>query len=252
MQAQRNVSGPIRQQEQQVSWHIIACTKCVTRGVIPWWWWWCSSPPQALNSDVRTTATWCKNMNCSTFKMLMGTAYFLSAVLRHWGEREGRFSFFCIKSGTEMRLGQQVLIYLTLVLVFYSKPVLGQPTLFEPSLCFILVSMAFLRFWYKSLLFIQVARTITNMQQQIQQHQRQLYQALLMKQQQLSSHSSSSSSSAGLHPPGGPVSSKSILDPFAGSHQAPGLADSLHTKEPPSSPNAYNTYPLCKSDGGST
>ncbi|CAF91958.1 unnamed protein product, partial [Tetraodon nigroviridis] len=91
----------------------------------------------------------------------------------------------------------------------------------------------------------QVARTITNMQQQIQQHQRQLYQALLMKQQQqLPSHSSSSSSSAGLHPPGGPVSSKSILDPFTGPHQASGLADSLHTKEPPSSPNAYNTYPL--------
>lgn len=91
----------------------------------------------------------------------------------------------------------------------------------------------------------QVARTITNMQQQIQQHQRQLYQALLMKQQ-LPSHSSSSSSSAGLHPPGGPVSSKSILDPFTGPHQASGLADSLHTKEPPSSPNAYNTYPLSK------
>lgn len=97
------------------------------------------------------------------------------------------------------------------------------------------------------LLLTQVARTITNMQQQIQQHQRQLYQALLMKQQQqqLPSHSSSSSS-AGLHPPGGPVSSKSILDPFTGPHQASGLADSLHTKEPPSSPNAYNTYPLCK------
>lgn len=96
-------------------------------------------------------------------------------------------------------------------------------------------------------LLTQVARTITNMQQQIQQHQRQLYQALLMKQQQqqLPSHSSSSSS-AGLHPPGGPVSSKSILDPFTGSHQASGLADSLHTKEPPSSPNTYNTYPLCK------
>lgn len=40
MQAQRNVSGPIRQQEQQVSWHIIAQTKCVTIiyvGVIPTW-----------------------------------------------------------------------------------------------------------------------------------------------------------------------------------------------------------------------
>ncbi|XP_074521638.1 trinucleotide repeat-containing gene 6C protein isoform X1 [Halichoeres trimaculatus] len=94
----------------------------------------------------------------------------------------------------------------------------------------------------------QVARTITNMQQQIQQHQRQLYQALLMKQQQLPSHSSSSSSSAGLHPPGGPTggpgSGKSTLDPFTGPHQAPGLSDTLHTKEPPSSPNAYSTYPL--------
>ncbi|XP_026026367.1 trinucleotide repeat-containing gene 6C protein isoform X1 [Astatotilapia calliptera] len=94
----------------------------------------------------------------------------------------------------------------------------------------------------------QVARTITNMQQQIQQHQRQLYQALLMKQQQLPSHSSSSSSSTGLHPPGGPAggpgSGKSTLDPFTGTHQAPSLADTLHTKEPPSSPSAYSTYPL--------
>lgn len=99
---------------------------------------------------------------------------------------------------------------------------------------------------------LQFARTITNIQQQIQQiqqHQRQLYQALLMKQQQLPSHSSSSSSSAGLHPPGGPAGGpgKSTLDPFAGPHQAPGLTDTLHTKEPPSSPNAYSTYPLCKS-----
>ncbi|XP_038569684.1 trinucleotide repeat-containing gene 6C protein isoform X1 [Micropterus salmoides] len=92
----------------------------------------------------------------------------------------------------------------------------------------------------------QVARTITNMQQQIQQHQRQLYQALLMKQQQLPSHSSSSA--AGLHPPGGPAggpgSSKSTMDPFTGPHHASGLADTLHTKEPPSSPNAYSTYQL--------
>ncbi|XP_056136514.1 trinucleotide repeat-containing gene 6C protein [Lampris incognitus] len=92
----------------------------------------------------------------------------------------------------------------------------------------------------------QVARTITNMQQQIQQHQRQLYQALLMKQQQPPSHSSSSS--AGLHPPGsttgGPGPCKSALDPFPGPHQAPGLSDTLHTKESPSSPNAYSTYPL--------
>lgn len=90
------------------------------------------------------------------------------------------------------------------------------------------------------------------MQQQIQQHQRQLYQALLMKQQQLPSHSSSSSSSStGLHPPGGPAggpgSGKSTLDPFTGTHQAPSLADTLHTKEPPSSPSAYSTYPLCES-----
>lgn len=102
----------------------------------------------------------------------------------------------------------------------------------------------------------QVARTITNMQQQIQQHQRQLYQALLMKQQQLPSHSSSSSSSAGLHPPGGPAggpgSGKSTLDPFTGPRQAPGLADTLHTKEPPSSPSAYSTYPLCESCVGTT
>ncbi|XP_078136575.1 trinucleotide repeat-containing gene 6C protein isoform X3 [Sander vitreus] len=92
----------------------------------------------------------------------------------------------------------------------------------------------------------QVARTITNMQQQIQQHQRQLYQALLMKQQQLPSHSSSSS--AGLHPSSGPAgvhgSGKSNLDPYTGPHQASGLADTLHTKEPPSSSNAYSTYPL--------
>ncbi|XP_051940023.1 trinucleotide repeat-containing gene 6C protein isoform X2 [Hippocampus zosterae] len=98
----------------------------------------------------------------------------------------------------------------------------------------------------------QVARTITNMQQQIQQHQRQLYQALLMKQQQqqqLPSHSASSSSSqAGLHAPGGPTggpgSAKSSLDPFTGPHHALGLVDTLHTKEPLSSPNAYSTYPL--------
>ncbi|XP_062420576.1 trinucleotide repeat-containing gene 6C protein-like isoform X2 [Pungitius pungitius] len=95
----------------------------------------------------------------------------------------------------------------------------------------------------------QVARTITNMQQQIQQHQRQLYQALLMKQQQLPSHSSSSSSSAaGLHAPGGPSgghgSGKSSHDPYAGPHHAPGLADTLHTKEPLSSPNAYSSYSL--------
>ncbi|XP_061839704.1 trinucleotide repeat-containing gene 6C protein isoform X2 [Nerophis lumbriciformis] len=92
----------------------------------------------------------------------------------------------------------------------------------------------------------QVARTITNMQQQIQQHQRQLYQALLMKQQQLPSHSTSfSSSSAGLHgPTGGSASGKSNLDPFTGPHQTSGLADTLHTKESLSSPNAYSAYSL--------
>lgn len=107
------------------------------------------------------------------------------------------------------------------------------------------------------LFFFQVARTITNMQQQIQQHQRQLYQALLMKQQQLPSHSSSSSSSStGLHPPGGPTggpgSGKSTMDPFTGPHQASGLADTLHTKEPSSSPNTYSTYSLCESGIGTT
>uniref|UniRef100_A0AAZ3ST04 Trinucleotide repeat-containing gene 6C protein n=1 Tax=Oncorhynchus tshawytscha TaxID=74940 RepID=A0AAZ3ST04_ONCTS len=70
---------------------------------------------------------------------------------------------------------------------------------------------------------LTVARTINNMQQQIQQHQRQLYQALLMKQQPPGSHSSS-----GLHPGQG----KSALDSFPGHPQAPGLSD-LHTKEPP-------------------
>uniref|UniRef100_A0A4W5Q4R7 Trinucleotide repeat-containing gene 6C protein n=1 Tax=Hucho hucho TaxID=62062 RepID=A0A4W5Q4R7_9TELE len=79
-----------------------------------------------------------------------------------------------------------------------------------------------------------VARTINNMQQQIQQHQRQLYQALLMKQQPPGSHSSS-----GLHPGQG----KSALDSFPGHPQAPGLSD-LHTKEPQSSPNSYSPYPL--------
>ncbi|XP_077936380.1 trinucleotide repeat-containing gene 6C protein isoform X4 [Gasterosteus aculeatus] len=93
----------------------------------------------------------------------------------------------------------------------------------------------------------QVARTITNMQQQIQQHQRQLYQALLIKQQQLPSHSSSSSA-AGLHAPGAPSgghgSGKSSHDSYGGPHHTPGLADTLHTKEPPSSPNAYSSYSL--------
>lgn len=91
------------------------------------------------------------------------------------------------------------------------------------------------------------------MQQQIQQHQRQLYQALLIKQQQLPSHSSSSSA-AGLHAPGAPSgghgSGKSSHDSYGGPHHTPGLADTLHTKEPPSSPNAYSSYSLCESGVG--
>ena len=75
------------------------------------------------------------------------------------------------------------------------------------------------------------------MQQQIQQHQRQLAQALLMKQQQQPpSHS-------GLH--AGHSSGKSALDSFPGHPQAPGLPD-LQTKEPQSSPNSYSPYPLCE------
>lgn len=72
------------------------------------------------------------------------------------------------------------------------------------------------------------------MQQQIQQHQRQLAQALLMKQQQPPpSHS-------GLHSGG----VKSVLDSFPGHPQAPGLPD-LQTKEPQSS-NTYSPYSLCE------
>lgn len=83
----------------------------------------------------------------------------------------------------------------------------------------------------------QVARTINNMQQQIQQHQRQLAQALLMKQQQQQPPPSHS----GLHP-GGP---KSALDLFPGHPHAAGLHD-LQTKEPQSSPNSYGPYSLCE------
>lgn len=83
----------------------------------------------------------------------------------------------------------------------------------------------------------QVARTINNMQQQIQQHQRQLAQALLMKQQQQQQPPSHS----GLHPGG----AKSTLDSFPGHPQATGLPD-LQTKEPQSSPNTYSSYSLCE------
>lgn len=81
----------------------------------------------------------------------------------------------------------------------------------------------------------QVARTISNMQQQIQQHQRQLAQALLMKQQQQQPPPSHS----GLHPSG----AKSSLDSFPGHPQAPGFPD-MQTKEPQSSPNTYSSYSL--------
>uniref|UniRef100_A0A087Y188 Trinucleotide repeat-containing gene 6C protein n=1 Tax=Poecilia formosa TaxID=48698 RepID=A0A087Y188_POEFO len=84
-------------------------------------------------------------------------------------------------------------------------------------------------------------------QQQMMQAQRNVSGPIRQQEQQVArtitntSHSSSSSSSAGLHPPGGPAgvpgSGKSTLDPFAGPHQAPGLADTLHTKEPPSGLN---------------
>lgn len=75
------------------------------------------------------------------------------------------------------------------------------------------------------------------MQQQIQQHQRQLAQALLMKQQQ----TLGSLSSSGLHHGQG----KSALDLFPGHPQAPGLPD-LQTKEQQSSTNSYSPYPLCE------
>lgn len=88
---------------------------------------------------------------------------------------------------------------------------------------------------YRCVMASQVARTISNMQQQIQQHQRQLAQALLMKQQQQQPPPSHS----GLHPSG----AKSSLDSFPGHPQAPGFPD-MQTKEPQSSPNTYSSYSL--------
>ena len=86
----------------------------------------------------------------------------------------------------------------------------------------------------------QVARTINNMQQQIQQHQRQLAQALLMKHQQ---QQPPPGSHAGLHP----SQAKSVLDSFPGHPQAPGGLPDLQTKEQQSSPNAYSPYSnLCE------
>ncbi|XP_036692732.1 trinucleotide repeat-containing gene 6C protein isoform X6 [Balaenoptera musculus] len=78
----------------------------------------------------------------------------------------------------------------------------------------------------------QVARTITNLQQQIQQHQRQLAQALLVKPPPPPPHLS-------LHPSAG----KSALDSFPPHPQAPGLPD-LQTKEQQSSPSTFAPYPL--------
>nr|KAF6286972.1 trinucleotide repeat containing adaptor 6C [Pipistrellus kuhlii] len=78
----------------------------------------------------------------------------------------------------------------------------------------------------------QVARTITNLQQQIQQQQRQLAQALLVKPPPPPPHLS-------LHPSAG----KPAVDSFPPHPQAPGLPD-LQTKEQQSSPNTFAPYPL--------
>ncbi|XP_054986979.1 trinucleotide repeat-containing gene 6C protein [Sorex araneus] len=77
----------------------------------------------------------------------------------------------------------------------------------------------------------QVARTITNLQQQIQQHQRQLAQALLVKPPP-PPHLS-------LHPSAG----KPAADSFPPHPPAPGLPD-LQTKEQPSPPSTFAPYPL--------
>ncbi|XP_032034091.1 trinucleotide repeat-containing gene 6C protein isoform X8 [Hylobates moloch] len=81
----------------------------------------------------------------------------------------------------------------------------------------------------------QVARTITNLQQQIQQHQRQLAQALLVKQPPPPPPPPHLS----LHPSAG----KSAMDSFPSHPQTPGLPD-LQTKEQQSSPNTFAPYSL--------
>ncbi|XP_006886237.1 PREDICTED: trinucleotide repeat-containing gene 6C protein isoform X2 [Elephantulus edwardii] len=81
----------------------------------------------------------------------------------------------------------------------------------------------------------QVARTITNLQQQIQQHQRQLAQALLVKQPPPPAPPPHLS----LHPSAG----KSAMDSFPPHPQTAGLPD-LQTKEQQSSPNTFAPYPL--------
>lgn len=95
MQAQRNVSGPIRQQEQQVSWHIIARTKCVTMiyiGVIPHACW-CK-----LTSFFLYKTTSCDIKQCLTKEREIAQASKCSHdsslfVTEVW-ERERKFSFF--------------------------------------------------------------------------------------------------------------------------------------------------------------
>nr|XP_028691518.1 trinucleotide repeat-containing gene 6C protein isoform X11 [Macaca mulatta] len=87
----------------------------------------------------------------------------------------------------------------------------------------------------------QVARTITNLQQQIQQHQRQLAQALLVKQPPPPPPPPHLS----LHPSAG----KSAMDSFPSHPQTPGLPD-LQTKEQQSSPNTFAPYPLGAIPGG--
>lgn len=87
----------------------------------------------------------------------------------------------------------------------------------------------------------QVARTITNLQQQIQQHQRQLAQALLVKQPPPPPPPPHLS----LHPSAG----KSGMESFPPPPQAPGLPD-LQTKEQQSSPNTFAPYPLGESSVG--
>lgn len=82
----------------------------------------------------------------------------------------------------------------------------------------------------------QVARTINNLQQQIQQHQRQLAQALLVKPPPAPPPPLS------LHPSAG----KPATDSFPPHPPAPGLPD-LQTKEQQSSPHSFAPYPLGES-----
>lgn len=103
----------------------------------------------------------------------------------------------------------------------------------------ILISIFRSQFCVHKHVLLQVARTINNMQQQIQQHQRQLAQALLMKQQQ----QQPPPSHPGLHPSIG----KSALDTFPSHPQVSSLSVSdLQTKEPQSSPNSFSPYPICE------